>query len=57
MTVGGKIRLATSPLTRHLGLRGTGTVTAVKLTDPVNRRYLVIVATKAGYVHLTDVAA
>lgn len=54
--VGQVIDLPTHPLTRSHGVRGTGTVTAVKVTDPVNHTALVIVTWGAGVLHLSDVA-
>lgn len=53
--VGQVIDLPTHPLTRSQGVRGTGTITAVKVTDPVNHTALVIVRTPGTYLHLRDV--
>ena len=49
--IGDKVDLGVSELTRRFGVGGTGTVTAVKLTDPVNKRGLVIVSSPAGFLH------
>lgn len=46
--VGQKIDLAKHAATKGYGLGGTGTVTAVKLTDPVNRSVTVLIATPGG---------
>lgn len=55
MKVGTKIDLATDDLTKHFGVGGVGTVTAVKLSDPVNRTGLVIVKTeKDNFLHITN---
>lgn len=51
--VGSTLNLATHPLTRGYSVAGAGVVTVVKLTDPVNHRYTVIVRTPGnGYLHV-----
>jgi hypothetical protein len=56
LKVGARIKLATDPLTKHYGVGGTGVVTAVRVTDPVNRTSLVVIRTASGYLHLNNVA-
>lgn len=58
MIVGQHLDLATLPLTRTRGVAGQGTITAIRLTDPINRRGLVIVAygrLSRCYLHLDNV--
>lgn len=54
--VGSKIDLETHPLTRAHGVRGKGTVTAIRVTDPVNHHALVIVKSDGSLIlHLQKV--
>lgn len=55
LAVGDVIDLPTHPLTQSQRVRGSGTVTVVKVTDPVNNTALVIVTYGAGVIHLRDV--
>lgn len=54
MKVGTRIKdLSTHRLTRAHHVGGSGVVTAIKLTDPVNHRGIVWVRTKSGnYLHI-----
>lgn len=54
MREGQRIDMATHPLVKHYGLGGRGTVTAIKLTDPVNKRHLVIVRVGSTVLHVKD---
>lgn len=55
ISVGDVIDLPTHPLTASQHVRGSGTVTVVKVTDPLNHLALVIVTYGAGVIHLQDV--
>jgi hypothetical protein len=55
MKVGQNIDLAHDPRTQGYGVGGTGVVTVVKQTDPVNNRGLVIIRTPGMFLHLQGV--
>jgi len=53
--VGSKIDLATDDITRSYGIKGTGTVTAIKLTDPMNGYSTVLISTRSGFLHVPGI--